>query len=204
MSRTWNLVDVTEIAEGAPYTYYIPSNTILEKLKKDDIVKLTFACDVENDKGWSAERMWVIITEIAGDNLLGCLDNNPYYIPDIKAGDKIEFEFCNILQTSLDDTEPNVVDKYISRCYVTNSVLQENNPVLQLFREEPAESEENYSGWNFFSGQEDEEYLNQSENWSFVSIGKVLNVDDSFIEILGSEYGTEFVKNSETGKYEKL
>jgi hypothetical protein len=204
MSKTWQLVDVTKISEKAPYTYYIPSRLVLDKLKERDHVKLTFSCDVENDKGWSAERMWVLVAERNGEKFKGILDNDPYYIPDIKAGDELEFDVCNILQTSLEDPVPSNVEKYSSRCYVTSSVLYDKNPVRMLLRECPEGNLENYSGWNFLSGFENEEYLNNGDYWHYVSIGAVLNIDDSFVELLDSEYEVEFVWDPSTEKYQKI
>ena len=151
MKQTWHLEDVTQIAIDAPYTFYLPSKSVISQLECENIVKLMFNCDVENDQDWSAERMWVIITERQGNIFKGKLDNDPYYIPDIKAGDLVEFNDVHILQTDIEDPEANLIDKYLPRCYVTNSVLLEKNPVSHLFREEPdtEEQENNYSGWNF-------------------------------------------------------
>lgn len=133
MIKTWNLEDVTEIKKEAPYTFYLPSKFVTDNLKPGNIVKLMFMCDVENDKGWSAERMWVIITDRNEDSFTGTLDNNPYYIPDLKYKDVIEFEVKHIMQTDLSDPEPDIVDKYLPRCYVTSEVLNGFKPVGCLF-----------------------------------------------------------------------
>lgn len=204
MTRTWKLEDVSDRAFDAKYTYYLPSEQALNLLSVGDAVKIVFLCDVENDKGWSAERMWVQITRIEGGNFEGYLDNDPYYIPDIKAGDSVEFERKHIIQISIDDPIPNAVDQYTSRCYVTNSILIDGKKVTRLFREEPEGDEENYSGWTFFSEDDSEEYLNSSENWSYVSIGAVLNRDDDFIDLLNSEFDSEYVWDESDGLYQKV
>ncbi|WP_230515267.1 DUF2185 domain-containing protein [Teredinibacter turnerae] len=205
MQKTWELEDVTKIAKNAPYTFYIPSNAVLESLSVGNIVKLMFSCDVENDKGWSAERMWVIITKKEGSKYTGTLDNDPYYIPDLKYQEVIEFDETNIMQTDIKDTAPNLVEKYLPRCYVTSEVLKELKPVGQLYREQPEESEENYSGWNIFSGEETEEYLNDSGNWNYVSLGAVLNKCSRFIDVLDLEdYKNEYVWSENTQSYKKI
>ncbi len=206
MEQSWSLEDVAQIAKGAPYTFYLPPKSVTSKLGKDSLVKLMFKCDVDNDKGWSAERMWVIVTKRDGDNFTGLLDNDPYYIPDIKAGDALEFKIAHILQTSIEDTTPSVVDKYLPRCYVTSSVLHDKNSVFQLFREKPTEEEKekNYSGWNLFSGLEDDDYLNNPDNWNYVSLGAVLNIDDRFVHLLESEFASEYAWDDSTESYLRI
>lgn len=205
MQKTWELEDVTEIAKGAPYTFYLPSKIVIESLDVGNIVKLMFSCDVENDKGWSAERMWVIITKKEGEIFTGTLDSDPYYIPDLKYQDIIEFHKKHIMQTDIEDSEPDIVEKYFPRCYVTSEVLQDLKPVGHLYREVPEEGEENFSGWNLFSGEETEEYLNNSENWNYVSLGAVLNKCDRFKEVLEIEdYENEYVWSNETQSYIKI
>lgn len=164
-----------------------------------------FMCDVENDKGWSAERMWVIITDRNEDTFTGTLDNNPYYIPDLKYEDVIEFEVKHIMQTDLSDPEPDIVEKYLPRCFVTSEVFKDLKSVGHLFRELPKETDENYSGWNLFSGEESDEYLNNSDNWHYVSLGAVLNKCDRFIDLLDlNDYENEYVWDSKTQSYRKL
>lgn len=57
MGKTWELEDVSERAIEARYTYYLPSKEVINLLSVGDTVKVVFLCDVENDKGWTAERM---------------------------------------------------------------------------------------------------------------------------------------------------
>lgn len=206
MQKTWNLEDVTEIAKGAPYTFYLPSKTVLDKLKVGSLVKLMFACDVENDKGWTAERMWVIVTDINEScSFTGTLDNDPYYIPDLKYQEKVTFQRKHIMQTDIEEIETDIVEKYLPRCYVTSEVLYDLKPVGQLYREVPEDGEENYSGWNLFSGEESEDYLNNAENWNYVSLGAVLNRCDRFVALLELEdYENEYAWSSETGSYNKI
>ena len=204
MIKTWSLDDVSDRPKESKYTFYLPSKTVLKNLKIGDGVKLVFNCDVENDKGWSAERMWVRITKKSILGYEGFLDNDPYYIPDIKAGDNIRFKSKHIIQTSIEDPEPNNVDKYFQRCFVTDSVLTKGKTVTRLIREEPEEDEENYTGWTLYSEEDEIEYLNESSNWHYVAIGVVLNKGDQFIDLLGSEYGSEFLWNGESKKYEKI
>ncbi len=204
MSKTWKLEDVSDRAIDARYTYYLPSKKALKLLSPGDAVKIVFLCDVENDKGWTAERMWVQITKRGTFGFEGYLDNDPYYIPDIKDGDTIRFKSKHIIQMSIDDPEPNTIDKYAPKCFVSDSVLYGEKQVTRLFRERPEKEEENYSGWTLHSNDDEEEYLNESKNWHYVSLGAVLNKGDQFIELLESRYDTEYVYDNFEKAYKKI
>jgi hypothetical protein len=205
VENSWHLEDVTEIAKESPYTFYLPSETVIRKIVPGNIVKLMFSCDIENEQGWSAERMWVIVTEIQDGVFKGTLDNDPSYIPDLKYQDIIQFQSIHIMQTDIDDTTPNIVEKYNGRCCVTSQVLNDGFPVHQLYWEQPEEDEENYSGWTLTSGNESDEYLNDSDNWHFVSLGAVLNKCDRFISLLElQDVDHEFVWDEASLEYKKI
>ena len=191
----WYLDDARELADAAPYTFYLPSAEVLQMLQPGDSVKLVFRCDVENEHGYSAERMWVEITEIEGDEFRGRLDNEPLYIPDLAADDEISFSSYHIIDTQLDDPVPNIASQYWQRCFVTGRVLYDEQPVGCLYREDPAASDgapEDFSGWNLIAGDEDDDYLDEPDNWHYVALGAVLNIDDRFIDLLEAPYDSEF------------
>jgi hypothetical protein len=62
------------------------------------VVKLIFRFESADPKAPGSERMWVLVKEILPNNSFrGQLDNDPYHIEDLKAGDSIDFEACNII-----------------------------------------------------------------------------------------------------------
>lgn len=192
---TWYLEDARELAEEAPYTFYVPSPEVIDMLQPGDVVKLIFHCDNGNPDDYSAERMWVRITEVEGDDFRGVLDSEPVNIPDLHTGDEIDFASYHIIETQLDDPVPNLANQYLAHCFVTGRVLYDEQPVGNLYRENPDESEddlENFSGWNIVAGDEDDEYLDDPENWHYVSLGSVLNIDDRFIDVLDAPFESEF------------
>ena len=202
-TRTWTLGDANERGNEAKYTFYIPPEDTLSRLSKGSFVKLIFDCDVENENGWSAERMWVEITHREGDCFKGNLDNDPNYIPDLTAGDVIEFGINHIIQTDIEDEEPNIVEKYSTRCFATSAVLYDGQSVEIMYREEPTEEQDNYSGWTFINGHETEEYLDNGDNWHYVSLGAVLNRCDRFVHLLDAPYDTQYTWNQSTQTYEE-
>lgn len=64
-------------------------------LHKGEEVKLVFELDKPVAEV-SAERMWVTIDRIEGKRIMGILDNDPIYLKELKAGDKLEFARQNI------------------------------------------------------------------------------------------------------------
>jgi hypothetical protein len=207
MATTWKLEDVSGRAIEAPYTFYLPSAELIAQLQIGDLAKLIFQCEIENDKGWNAERMWVEIISRDGDEFVGRLDNNPYYIPDLQWNDEISFSSCHIIQSQRDDPVPSLADQYTERCFVTGAVLNDQRPVHALYREEvDAEGiERRFSGWTLMAGDETEEYCDDSENWYFVSLGAVLNIDDGFRALLDLPFTREmeYVWNVQTKQFDE-
>ncbi len=203
---SWNLENALQIAREHPYTFYKPSRHITGQLKEGDIAKVIFQFESVNPDHPSAERMWVRINKIEKENFIGALDNHPYYIHELFAGDTITFQHKHIIAHSLNITEPNLVDKYIDRCFVSHRVLYEDIPIGFLYKEEPENSKDSKykdSGWRILSGDESEAYLDNPENSSFVSLGAVLAVDDAIINLLDAKIGSEFIRN-EDGKFEQI
>lgn len=204
---SWKLVDSEKLAQKNKYTFYKPSREITQKLQAGDIVKMTFEYESTNEDHPLAERMWVQITEVNGDKFKGILDNHPFYLHELYAGDEINFEHKHIIDHNLDISEPNLPSRYYDRCFVTKKVLYENAPINYIYREEPMEKDEERdyedTGWRILSGDESDEYMDNSDNICLVSLGAVLSLDDSFIDLLDSETGTSF-KRSENGRFVKL
>jgi len=204
---SWKLTDSEKLAKENKYTFYKPSKEILKNLKVGNIVKLTFEFESSNLEHPGAERMWVEITEINEGKFKGTLDNHPFYLHELYADDEINFEYKHIIDHDLGLSEPNLVDKYYDRCFATNKVLYDNAPINYIYREEPMEKddERDYidTGWRILSGDESDEYMEDIENISLVSIGSVLKRDDSFIDLLDSEIGTSFERN-ENGIFEEI
>ena len=201
---SWQLADCIKIAEENKYTFYKPSRKLTDQLKIGNSAKLNFQFESTNHEDPSGERMWVIITDKQGDTFKGTLDNNPFYLRDLHYQDIIEFEHKHIIDHNLEISEPNLIDKYLDRCFVTNKILYQNVPVSYLYREEPMEKEDDSeyvdSGWRILAGDETDEYMDDPQNSNFVSLGAVLSLDDSFIDLLEAEIGSSFERN-ESGKF---
>lgn len=194
-NRSWKLEDAQKIADEFPYTFHKPSKVVVSQLKEGNQAKLIFVFESDDPEAPRAERMWVEITEVREGMFSGYLDNEPAYIKDLKHKDQIEFCECHIIDTDIDDPVPSITDKYIKRCFVTNNVLYEGQLVGYFYREEPDRDDD--SGWRFTAGNETDEYMGDSNNSSYVSLGAVLREDDSFLQLLDREAGVAFVKDEE-------
>ena len=194
---SWKLEDAQIIANEFPYTFYKPSSEVVSLLKEGNEVKLIFEFESDDPEVPQAERMWVEIKEIKKGKYVGVLDNEPAYIKDLNLGDTVEFEERHIVDTDLDDPIPSITEKYIKCCFVTNRILYKGEKIGYFYREEP--DQEDDSGWRFMVGDETDEYMDDSENISYVSIGAVLREDDSVVEFLESPVNTYFERNEKFG-----
>lgn len=199
--RSWKLENARKIADEFPYTFYKPSKEVVSQLKEGNQVKLIFEFESDDPNAPRAERMWVEITNVNDGVFSGYLDNDPAYIKDLKHKDPIEFSECHIIDTDLKDPIPSITEKYIKRCFVTHNILYEGRQVGYLYREEPDCDDD--SGWRFTAGDETDEYMEDSDNSSYVSLGAVLREDDSILTLLECEVGVAFVRD-ENGNFIEL
>lgn len=196
---SWHLDDASEVAAVFKYTFYKPTSETIGKIAVGEVVKLIFCFESDDPKTPRAERMWVEVDEIAdGERFRGRLTNQPHHIKDLNVGDVVQFHARHIINTQHDDDD-NIVERHIKRCYVTRRVLQDGRPAGYLYREEP--DSEDDSGWRITANDESDEYMNDAKNTAYVSLGAVLNKDDSFIDLLDSPAGSAFARDPQTGRF---
>ena len=80
-------------------------------------------------------------------------------------------------------------------CFATNKITINGTKVGYMYRETP--DNETDSGWRFFEGTEDEEYLNNPDNIKIYKLNTICNYDESIIPFLNSPYNTAFRKNKD-------
>ena len=171
-------------------------------MKAGENVKLVFVFDSDDPKAPEAERMWVIVDSFDGKGgFTGRLDNDPRWIKDLKAGDRLEFRDIHIVNTEHDD-DNNIVKKYLPRCFVTNRILNDGQKIGYLYREQS--DNEKDSGWRIMAGDESDDYMDDPDNAAFVSLGAVLSCDDSVIDLLESPVGSAFQRNEESGVFVRV
>jgi hypothetical protein len=201
-NQPWWLTDAAQSQREYPYTFYKPSKENISKLVVGSQVKLIFEFDNPEAEGPSAERMWVTVTEIDGERFQGELDNEPMHLKALKLGDPVKFESRHIINTNIDEAGPSIVSKYRPRCFVTAKVLYDGGTVGYIYREEPEEEDD--SGWRIAAGNESDEYMDDAENIFYVSLGAVLNRDDSFVHLLDCVPGSAFERDLQSGQFKPV
>ncbi len=215
---TFTLEDPRPTAQSSPYTYYLPPPDHIEAIEPGDLVKLIFKSEPSGRK-YSAERMWANVESRYGDHFSARLDNMPYDMPQLEPGETIEFDGHMIIdiefqnsdsRPELDALSAPVQKQYWDRCFVDDCVLDGSVRVGYLYRETPWPREGKRkddkfpdSGWRIRGDVEkmsDEQY--EAEAASYIALGKVLNTDDSWIDLIESPIGSAFLINQETGLFE--
>jgi len=187
---SWTLENADDVAAQNKYTFFKSPREAIALVRPGDIVKLIFLFESSDPEAPRAERMWVIVERIDGDGrFFGRLDNQPRWIQDLKPDDGVAFDARHIINTPY-DSDDNLVERYIKRCYVTQRVLRDGAKVGYLYREAPDRDDD--SGWRFTAGDESDEYMDDADNAAYVSVGAVLSKDDSFIDLLDAPAGAAF------------
>lgn len=208
---SYTIDDPNPIAEGAPYTYFLPTENELLALQPGDLVKLVFRSHPPGLE-WDAERMWVKLSAVNRGQLLGTLDNEPSDMPQLKAGDIVSFRRADIIAILWDEARtispppPSARRDYWHRCMVDSCVLAGRSLVDYLYREEPdmAQPEDKYpdSGWRIRGADEAiAEDERQEDGPQYVALGAVLNRDDSWLELIDEPAGSRFIRDLETHKF---
>ena len=83
-------------------------------------------------------------------------------------------------------------------CIASNKITVDGEKIGYMYREEP--SNEVDTGWRFFSGNENEEYTENADNFNIFELNTICNYDESIIPYLDSNIGTSFEKVNDNFK----
>jgi hypothetical protein len=75
-------------------------------------------------------------------------------------------------------------------CIATDHIVVDGKKVGFMYREPPTNSTD--SGWRFFSGEEDQAYVDRPEHLAFYDVNTVANYDPAIIPYLDFAVGTQF------------
>lgn len=194
MKYDFTLENTVKEHNNNPRTFRIPDQSEIDALEKGDLVKLIFLMDKPTEDGCMAERMWVNITEHIGDDFKGTLDNTPYFIKSINEGDKISFRAENIATIYGDEMEFDE-EKF---ALISNKAL-ENRQINYICKSDFVENDDD-SGWQLFFGDEDDEYCDDSDNISLITLEEVLNFEPLLEDVFSSEW-EQFEYSEEQNKF---
>ncbi len=84
-------------------------------------------------------------------------------------------------------------------CIATDKITVDGMKVGHMFRDEPDNDRD--SGWQFFSGTETDEYVDDEENLSIYAVNTIANYDPAIIPYLDMPIGTELERIPGTDKF---
>ncbi len=85
-------------------------------------------------------------------------------------------------------------------CIATDKITVEGELVDYMVRKEPDDDID--SGWQFFSGTEDQEYVDNAENLAIYDVNTIANYDKAIIPYLDLPYGTQLERIRGTDKFQ--
>jgi len=84
-------------------------------------------------------------------------------------------------------------------CLASKMISVEGKPVSLMYRVEPLNATD--SGWKFFSGLEDDEYITNLRNIDIVDLDAIAEKNSGIISLLSAPVNTAFERNEETGEF---
>ena len=84
----------------------------------------------------------------------------------------------------------------------TKMLVDNKRKVRFMYREEPANEQD--SGWNFFCGDEDQEYTDNPDNIAIYDINTILEIDKSISPYLSSVAGIAFEREDENAAFKAV
>lgn len=177
-----------------PRHFLKPSDEEIRSLRVGDSVRLIFLLSEPQKNGCRAERMWVKIKSINDGEFTGKLANKPYYIKSLRLGSKIKFSAKNIATVVVPSGPSFDTSKY---ALITKRALK-HKQINWLIKTDDL-ADEYDSGWQFFYGDEDDEYLSNPRNGTLISLENAISFEpliEKALERYGDVYGySEFDKN---------
>jgi len=119
------------------------------------------------------------------------------FLPNLSHGSSKEMEKNYKISSS--QIERLVPD--IGYALVTDMITVDGKPVDYMVRNEPRREDD--SGWVFYGGGETQEYIDNPNNTSLMSINTIANYDLEIINFLTYPVGTE-IERDETGKLQVI
>ena len=85
-------------------------------------------------------------------------------------------------------------------CFATDKITVDGMKVGYMYREEPDGKMD--SGWRFFSGTENQEYVDDPSNTMIYNVNTIANYDKTIIPYLDLPFGTELKRIDKTDEFQ--
>ena len=179
----YSLEDVQAKHQKNPRHFLIPSQEEINQLKLGDQVRLIFVLDTVLENGCRAERMWVELTEIRDGKFKGRLTNQPAYITSIQLGDELDFAREHIASLMV----PQL-----------NLDTQKGAMINWAVHDLPHHPQD--SGWQFFTGYESQEDLDDPSKIAIISLEAALDIEPLLETVLDKD-GEAYVYQAEKNAF---
>lgn len=83
---------------------------------------------------------------------------------------------------------------------VSNEIMQRGKRIGYFYREQPINDDD--SGWRFLSGEENQEYTDNPDNFAMYNAASIIEIDPEIAEFLSLPYPAEVERNVITGALE--
>ncbi len=90
----------------------------------------------------------------------------------------------------------------IGAATATDMITVEGKDVGYMYRDNPINDSD--TGWRFFSGDEDENYVKNNDNTSIYDINTIANYDPSIMAYLNEPIGSAWERMPNTNKFERV
>lgn len=90
----------------------------------------------------------------------------------------------------------------VGAIFISNKILQDNESPSWMYREKPQYQGD--SGCRVFSGNEEDNYLNNPNNFKLITSEQLIKIDADIKVNLLAPYGFSFERNLETEKWEMV
>jgi hypothetical protein len=87
-------------------------------------------------------------------------------------------------------------------CVATDKITVEGLLVGYMYREEP--DFEADSGWRFFAGVEDQDFVDNPDNLAIYKVNTIANYDNAIIPYLKFPIGTELIRIKDSDKFQLI
>lgn len=201
--KGWSLRDVELATREAPDSFFIPKLDERRSQKPGDQVKLHFLLENPGEDEPGAERMWVEIRQpLSEGHYVGILTNHPQHIRHLAQMDEVVFEPRHIAEVMIRQDDPRHVKRSDQKALVSKMAFDDGEILRFAYREKTDRPED--SGWRFFTGHEDDEYTEESENIRFCNVGWLLGFEPTLDPFIREPDGAAFEREAKDEPWRRV
>ncbi len=189
MQKEWQLNDFSKLTNRERFFQQSCYNKEIQMLEKEDSCLVEIFNTSNPSKVW---QVWATITSISDNTYTGFLDDDEYLesplIPAFfKELDAIEFTQNHI--KCIIDKSATKPKWFYKECWVSSLAI-DNWKIGYMKKYEPLKENKllrkSDSGWCFYEGSEDLDFLRNPRNFLRAELGALLKIDEGLEEILNN------------------